>query len=161
MTVSAFKFLKANKIKQMGEKMTIGKEEVVIDPLLMLERALIISHDTPEVFEFELTVNPPAPFTSDGRMRLADDKSHLTDFIAKEYQKQSFDENEYKDKSLTEIRSLLQIEKTVLDMGSILRSRVKFQKGDTYGIIIQKYVKIVKGYHNCTSVFVGYDDDRT
>ena len=160
-TVGAFKFLKANKIKQMGEKMTIGKEEVVIDPLLMLERALIISHDTPEVFEFELTVNPPAPFTSDGRMRLADDKSHLTDYIAKEYQKQSFDENEYKDKSLTEIRSLLQIEKTVLDMGSILRSRVKFQKGDTYGIIIQKYVKIVKGYHNCTPVFDGYDDDRT
>ena len=40
--VSKFTFKKAYKIKQMGEKVKIGKDLVIVDPLLMIERGLII-----------------------------------------------------------------------------------------------------------------------
>ena len=84
--VSLFKFLKNNKIKQMGEKTMIETEEVVIDSLLMIERALIITNhsDMPklEVFGHELSVNPPSIFESDGKIRLPENKSDLTEYIA-------------------------------------------------------------------------------
>ena len=153
--VSLFKFKKANKIKQMGLKTMIGKEEVVIDPFLMIERALIITNNSDitkqKVFEHELSVSPPSIFDSDGQMRLADDKSNLTDYIAQKFQQEMS----------TEDNNVLNIENTVIDMGSVLRSRVRFQKGETYGNIIEKYVKIVMGYPNSTPVFDGYGDDST
>ena len=41
--VSQYKFRRADQIKQMGEKVSIGKEEVVFDPLVFVERALVIA----------------------------------------------------------------------------------------------------------------------
>ena len=43
-------------------------------------------------------------------------------------------------------------------MGSLLRIKVCFKKGDTYGEIIEKYVNIVEKYPNGVSVFDGYDN---
>ena len=45
-------------------------------------------------------------------------------------------------------------------MGSLLRTKVCFKKGDTYGEIIDKYVKIVQKYPNAVPVFDGYDDNE-
>ena len=51
----------------------------------MIERALIVTNNSDltkqDVFECELSVYPPSIFNSDGQMRLADDKSNLTDYI--------------------------------------------------------------------------------
>ena len=82
-------------------------------------------------------------------MRLPENKSDLADYIAYKFQHDSSPED----------NNELNIECTVIDMGSVLRGRVKFQKGDTYGKIIEKYVKIVMNYPNCIPVFDGYDDD--
>ena len=151
--VSLFKFKKAERIKQMGEKAMIGKEEVVIDPLLMIERALIIANNSDitkqEVFEHELSVSPPSIFDSDGQLRVADDKANLTDYIAQKCQQELSSEDDY----------VLQIGNTVIDMGSILRGRINFEKGETYGNIIEKYVKLVRDYPHCIPVFDSYGDD--
>ena len=67
-------------------KKLFGKEEVVIDPLLMFEGALIIASNSDvtkqDVFEHELSVSLPAIFDLDGKIRLADDESNLPDYIA-------------------------------------------------------------------------------
>ena len=67
-------------------KKLFGKEEIVIDPLLMIEGALIIANNSDvtkqDVFEHELSVSLPAIFDLDGKIRLADDKSNLPDYIA-------------------------------------------------------------------------------
>ena len=68
----------------------IGKEEVVIDPFLMIERALIIAENSDitkqQVFEHELSVSPPALFDPEGQLRLTEVKSNLTDYIAINFQ---------------------------------------------------------------------------
>ena len=150
--VNKYKFKKADRIKQMGEKVLVGKEEVVLDPLMLCERALLIADNSDiskkYVFEHELSLNPPSLFGTNGLIRYADDKSNLTDLIAKKYQPQSLED-----------RTTLQIERTVIDMGSYLRTRVNFNKGETYKVIIQKLVSIVKMYPNPVAVFDGYNDD--
>ena len=65
----------------------------------------------------------------------------------------------YQQESSVEDLGLVQIDKTVIDMGSVLRSRVNFEKGMTYGEIIKKYVGVVKHYKPCIPVFDGYSDD--
>ena len=64
--VSQYKFRRADQIKQMGEKVSIGEEEVVFDPLVFVERALVIADISDitkkEVFEHELSFNPPSLF---------------------------------------------------------------------------------------------------
>ena len=98
--------------------------------------------------ENELSLNPPYLFGTNGLIQYAHDKSNLTDLIAKKYQPQSLED-----------RTTLQIERTVIDMGSYLRTRVNFNKGETYKVIIQKLVSIVKMYPNPVAVFDGYNDD--
>ena len=44
--VNKYKFKKADRIKQMGEKVLVGKEEVVLDPLMLCERALLIADNS-------------------------------------------------------------------------------------------------------------------
>ena len=51
------------------------------------------------------------------------------------------------------------IESSVIDMGSLLRTKIIFNKGDTYGDIIKRFVNAVQNYPNCVSVFDGYNDD--
>ena len=91
--VNKYKFKKADRIKQMGEKVLVGKEEVVFDPLVLCERALLIADNSDiskkDVFEHELSLNPPSLFGTDGLIRYADDKSNLTNLIANKYQPQS------------------------------------------------------------------------
>ena len=57
-------------------------------------------------------------------------------------------------------KNYLQNERSVLDMGSLLRTKVCFKKVDIYGEIIDKYVKIVQKYPNAVPVFDGYDDNE-
>ena len=151
--VYKYKFKKVDKIKQMGERVLIGKEMEVMDPLVLFERALVIADISDitkkYVFEHELSHYPPSLFGSNGLLRSADDKSNLTDYIAQKCLPESTPEDE----------NNLTIEITVIDMGSLLRSRVKFYKGDTYGEIIQQYINTVQIYPNCVPVFDGYSDD--
>ena len=150
--VNKYKFKKADQIKQMGGKVMIGEEEMVFDPLVLFERALVIADSSDitkkEVFEHELSLNPPSLFGNNGLLRSADDKANLTDHIAQEYQSESTTEKEN-----------LQIESTVIDMGSLLWAKVIFNKGDTYGYIIQRYVNAIQKYPNCVAVFDSYNDD--
>ena len=118
----------------------------------MIERGLIIANHSDitkkTMFKYELTINPPALCDSEGNLRVADDKANLMEDIANNFHKISPTEG-----------NLSQIDKTVIDMGSVLRSRVKFEKGMTYGDIINKYVKLVMNYRPCIPVFDGYSDD--
>ena len=50
------------------------------------------------------------------------------------------------------------IESSVIDMGSLLRTKIIFNKGDTYGDIIQRFVNAVQKYPNCVAVFDGYNE---
>ena len=138
----------------MGERVLVGNEEVVIDPLVLFERALVIADISDitkkEIFETELSLYPPSLFDTNGLLRSADDKANLTDYIAVECKPQSTPED----------KNNLQNERSVLDMGSLLRTKVCFKKVDTYGEIIDKYVKIVQKYPNAVPVFDGYDDNE-
>ena len=66
---------------------------MVLDPLMLCERALLIADNSDiskkDVFEHELSLNPPSLFGTDGLIRYADDKSNLTNLIANRYQPQS------------------------------------------------------------------------
>ena len=72
----------------MGERVSVGDEEVVIDPLVLFERALVIADiadiTKKEIFETELSLYPPSLFGTNGLLRSADDKANLTDYIALE-----------------------------------------------------------------------------
>ena len=81
-------------------------------------------------------------------LRFANDKANLTDHIAKEYQS----------KATTEKDNLM-IESSIIDMGSLLRPKVTFNKRDTFGDIIQRNVNAVQKYPNCVAVFDGYNND--
>ena len=61
-------------------------------------------------------------------MRLPENKSDLTDYIADKFQHDLSPED----------NNELNIECTVIGMSSVLLGRVKFQKCDTYGKIIEK-----------------------
>ena len=136
--VKKYKFKKVDKIIQMGESDLVDKDKVVIEPIALYERALVIADISDitkkEIFEHELSLYPPSLFGGDGLLRTAEDKSNLTDNIAQLCAPEStaMDKNN------------LQIERTVLDMGSMLRTKVNFSKGDTYGEIIQKYVNAIQ-----------------
>ena len=144
--VKKYKFKRVNKIKQMGERVSVGDEEVVIDPLVLFERALVIADIADitknEIFETELSLYPPSLFGTNGLLRSADDKANLTDYIALEC----------KPLSTPDDKNKLKIESSVLDMGSLLRTKVCFKKGDTYGEIIEKYVNIVEVSKSCSSI---------
>ena len=103
-----------------------------------------------EIFETELSLYPPSLFGTNGLLRSADDKANLTDYIALECKPQSTPED----------KNNLQIERSVLDMGSLLQTKVCFKKVDTYGEIIDKYIIIVQKYPNAVPVFDGYDDNE-
>ena len=137
----------------MGERVLVDKEKVVIEPITLYERALVIADISDitkkQVFEHELSLYPPSLFGGNGLLRTADDKSKLTECIAKLCAPESIP---------NDINNL-QIERTVLDMGSILRTKVNFNKGEAYSIIIQKYVNAIQMYPNCVPVFDGYNDD--
>ena len=85
--VKQYKFKKADKIKQMGERALVGNEEVVIDPLVLFERALVIADISDitkkEIFETELSLYPPSLFGTNGLLRIADDKANLTDYCSR------------------------------------------------------------------------------
>ena len=120
--VNKYKFKKVDKIKQMGERVSIGKEMEVMDLLVLFERALVIADisDIIEkyVFKHELSFYRPSICCSNGLLRSADDKSNLTDYIAQKCLPESTPED----------KNNLSIESTVIDMGSLLQSRVKFNK---------------------------------
>lgn len=151
--VRKYVFRKADRIKQMGEKVMAGKDELVIEPDSVFQRLLILANncdvDLLFLFAHELSLYPPSMFIKNYEMRYADDKSQLTDFIARLCLPESTPED----------KDALQIEKTVIDMGSMLRSKVKWSKGDTYGKIIGSYVKQAQVYPNCVPVFDGYSDN--
>ena len=99
-----------------------------------------------ELFEYELSVNPTALFTENGLLRSADDKTKLTDCIA----------DACKPDSTPEDKDNLQIERSVIDMGSLLQTKVMWRKGDTYGKIIEDYIIIAQSDSHCVPVFDGY-----
>ena len=66
---------------------------------------------------------------------------------------------QYKPLSSPDDKNKLKIESSVLDMGSLLRIKVCFKKGDTYGEMIKKYVNIVEKYPNAVPIFDSYDDN--
>ena len=150
--VAKYKFRKAERIRPMGEKVMAGKEELFVDPQLLYQRMLILANsygvDLLELFKHELSIYPPSLFKRNGELRYADDKAILTDFIAKLYAP-ALD----KDK--------LQIERTVIDMGSMLHARVMWKKGDTYEQIAQDYVNQARLYPRCVAVFDGYSDSSS
>ena len=115
----------------MGERVTVGNEEVVIDPLVLFERALVIADISDitkkEIFETEISLYPPSLFGNNGLLRSPDNKANLTDYIALEC----------KPLSSSDDKNKLQIERSVLDIGSLLRTKVCFKKSDTYGEIIE------------------------
>ena len=135
----------------MGTKVTIGEEEVVIDPQLLFQRLLIIANSIDigafELWEYELSIHPLAIITKNGQLRIVHDKANLTSHLTELC----------KPESVSEDKDLI-LECTVLDMGSILH-KVPWKKGDTYGKIIDDYVKRVKCYPgNCFAVFDGYNE---
>ena len=152
--VRKYVFRKADKIKQMGEKVMVGKEELVIEPDPLFQRLLILANnsdiDLPYVFEHELSLFPPSLFKKNYELRYADDKANLTDHIAKFYQTGPIPKD----------IEHLGIEKSVIDMGSLLRTKVKWKKGETYGKIIGSYLKAAQLYPNCVPVFDGYSDSN-
>ena len=75
-----------------------------------------------QLFEHELSVYPPSLFDKNGQLRLAEDKATLTNQIAKEC----------KPESTPDDKDALFIEKSVLDMGSLLHTKVLWKKGDSY-----------------------------
>ena len=88
--VRKYVFRKADKIKQMGEKVMVGKEELVIEPDPLFQRLLILANnseiDLPYAFKHELSLYPPSLFKNNYELHYADDKANLTDHIAKFYQ---------------------------------------------------------------------------
>ena len=115
--VKEYTFRKKDRIKPMGEKVNIGKEDKVIDVQLFFQRCLVLMGNPDvnidQLFEHELSVYPTSLYNKNGHLRSADDKAALTNYIA----------NECKPESTPEDKENLSIEKSVLDMGSKWRRR--------------------------------------
>ena len=153
--VKLYTFKKVDRIKPMGEKIMVGEEEVFIDHNLLFQRSLVLMRN-PEInidqlFEHELSVHPPSLFNANGHLRSADDKAALTNLIVKEC----------KPESTLEDKDNLLIERSVLDMGSLLRTKVMWKKGDTYDKILNDYVRQAQLYPNCIAVFDGYNESSS
>ena len=82
-------------------------------------------------------------------LRSADDKSNITDYIPQKYMPESTPEDE---------KQLSNWKYSHWNC-SLLRTKVKFRKGETYGEIIQQFVNKVQIYPNCVQAFDGYNDD--
>ena len=77
-----YTFRKKDRIIQMGIKVVVGKEEVVIDPQLLFQRLLIIANSidigSVQLWEYELSINPLAIITKNGYLRPVSNKAKLT-----------------------------------------------------------------------------------
>ena len=123
--VKKYTFKKVDRINPMGEKVIADGEVVEFDPNMLLQRCLVLMRNPDvnleQLFEHELSVCPPSLFNKNGHLRSADDKAALTNLIVKEC----------KPESTPEDKKNLLIERSVLDMGSFLRTKVIWKKGDT------------------------------
>ena len=114
MEVSKYTFRKVERIIQIGAKIMIGKEEVVIDPQLLFQRLLIIPNSSDivavQLWEYELSIHPLAIITKNGLLHLVGDKANITSYLTQICEPESIPDD---------IDNLL-FESSVLDIGSIL-----------------------------------------
>ena len=117
----------------------------------MVIPANIYGVDLLELLKHKLSIYPPSLFKRNGELRYADDKAILTDFIANLYAREptSLDKNN------------LQIERSVIDMVSMLHVKVIWKKGHKYGKIFQDYVNQAQLYPHCVAVYDGYIDNSS
>ena len=91
-----YSFTRSNAARTMSTKVKIGKKnEIEIDPGLIFQRLLVLSHETTisnsEVFSHELCSYPPAIFESPTLLRKAD-KPQIVEAITRFVENSSVDE---------------------------------------------------------------------